>query len=306
MHWITKAASACLLALYMLVGVVVPSSTAQTTEPLSCDIGVLVGTSCVLEGPLPTEGGLTCPVSATVFESPDGECYSIVGGAVLLDDCAVPYVAAGVVCKVTNTGTTTAEVVSFSCPTAPVTPTENMHTTSGVTKIESCTYLPGSVESCPAFTSADPDGGCRRPAPLSSGLVCVAPFELIDARCLLITSAVGTSTSPTTAGLGIPLAPISVPAVTGTFAGGALACSATAAEVTIVVPPIVNVWTNRDLDVSVDIGGNVVFSDQLAADRTIVIAVTPAMAGEQTVSFSSTLLNGAGYTVSCSEPLTIP
>ena len=161
----------------------------------SCDEGTLVGTNCVITGAAPVNGASTCPVSATVLES-NGECYTLIAPPTAVSDCVAPYIPFGTQCKVNNTGTDQATLVAFTCPTAPATITENMHTTGGITKIESCEYTPPVTnEACPDGTTADPNGtDCRRPVDLVPGAAqCDTGFGLIDGSCIRYEAAVAAS-----------------------------------------------------------------------------------------------------------------
>jgi hypothetical protein len=153
-----------------------------------CTEGTLVGTNCVITGAAPVNGASTCPVSATVLED-NGECYTLIAPPVTAGSCDAAYFAFGSVCKANNTGTDQATVVAFTCP-APATGetvTENMHTTDGITKVESCEYAPASsAGDCPTGTTVDPNGvDCRRPVDLRPGAQqCVDGFGLVDGRCI--------------------------------------------------------------------------------------------------------------------------
>ena len=147
---------------------------------------VLVGTNCVITGAAPVNGPSTCPVSATVIQT-GSECYTLIAPPTAVSDCVAPYIPFGTQCKVNNTGTDQATLVAFTCPTAPATITENMHTTGGITKIESCEYTPPVTnEACPDGTTADPNGtDCRRPVDLRPGAAqCAAGFGLVDGKCI--------------------------------------------------------------------------------------------------------------------------
>ena len=63
--------------------------------------------------------------------------------------------------------------------------TENMHTTGGITKIESCEYVPASVTGdCPDGTDLT-DGQCRRAVALRPGaLECSDGFGLVSNECI--------------------------------------------------------------------------------------------------------------------------
>ncbi|KAG1647605.1 hypothetical protein GQR58_030463 [Nymphon striatum] len=62
-----------------------------------------------------------------------------------------------------------------------------MHTTGGITKIESCEYTPvASSGDCPADTDPDPNGAdCRRSVPLTPGAkVCATGFGIVSGKCV--------------------------------------------------------------------------------------------------------------------------
>jgi hypothetical protein len=153
----------------------------------ACAEGALVGTNCVITGAAPVNGPSTCPVSATVLED-GGECYTLIAPPVSAGACVAPYFAFGSVCKANNTGTTEATVRAFTCPASGgETITENMHTTDGITKIESCEYRPANVSgNCPTGTTADPNGtDCRRPVDLRPGAKqCADGFGIVDGKCI--------------------------------------------------------------------------------------------------------------------------
>lgn len=148
---------------------------------------VLVGTNCVITGAAPVNGPSTCPVSATVIQT-GSECYTLIAPPVSPGDCAAGYFEFGTVCKQNNTGTDEASVRAFTCAPSNGEPiTENMHTTDGITKIESCEYRPANVAgNCPTGTTPDPNGvDCRRPVDLTPGpKQCAAGFGIVDGKCI--------------------------------------------------------------------------------------------------------------------------
>ena len=154
----------------------------------TCAEGTLVGTNCVVTGAAPVNGPSTCPVSATVIQT-GSECYTLIAPPTSVNDCLAPYISFGSQCKVNNTGTDQATIVAFTCPAAPAgrTVTENMHTTGGITKIESCEYTPAVTnDDCPDGTEPDPNGtDCRRPVDLRPGAkVCTTGFGIVDGKCI--------------------------------------------------------------------------------------------------------------------------
>jgi len=154
----------------------------------ACAEGSLVGTNCVITGAAPVNGPSTCQTSATVLQ--DGsECYTLIAPPVTAGSCDAAYFAFGSVCKANNTGTDQASVTAFTCP-APATGesvTENMHTTDGIQKIESCEYRPSNITgACPDGTTEDPNGtDCRRPVDLRPGpKQCADGFGIVDGKCI--------------------------------------------------------------------------------------------------------------------------
>lgn len=156
----------------------------------TCSEGVLVGTNCVITGTAPFNGASSCPVSATVLKS-GSECYTLFAPPTTAGVCDTDagYFPFGTVCKINNAGDDQASVIAFECddPDTGETVTENMHTTDGITKIESCEYRPAATpESCPDGTSLDTNGvDCRRPVDLKPGaLQCAANFGLVGTKCV--------------------------------------------------------------------------------------------------------------------------
>ena len=154
----------------------------------ACSEGVLVGTNCVITGNAPVNGTSSCPVSATVIQT-GSECYTLIAPPVTPGTCNAAYFAFGSVCKANNTGAHQATVVAYTCPaiTTGETITPNMHTTDGISKIESCEYRPSaSADDCPDGTTQDTNGvDCRRPVDLRPGAkVCATGFGIVDGKCI--------------------------------------------------------------------------------------------------------------------------
>ena len=153
---------------------------------------VLVGTNCVITGNPPVNGASSCPVSATVLEA-DGQCYTLISRPLGDTSCVAPYIAFGSICKQTNDGEDEQAILDFECDdAAPQTIVENMRTHGGLTKIDSCDYVPvAAADECPDGTTLDPNGAdCRRPVDLVPGaLQCDASFGLVDGACIRYESA---------------------------------------------------------------------------------------------------------------------
>ena len=153
----------------------------------TCSEGELVGSNCVVTGPAPVNGASSCPVSTTVIE--DGsECFTLIAAPTVAGVCEAPFFAFGTVCRTNNTGTDQASLSAFTCPSPSTgeTVTDNMGSIGGVTKIVSCTYTPfNSAGACPAGTTEDPSGDCRRPVDLVPGaLACSDGFGIVSGECI--------------------------------------------------------------------------------------------------------------------------
>ena len=152
---------------------------------------VLVGTNCVITGNPPVNGPSSCPVSATVLEA-DGQCFTLISRPLGDTSCEAPYIVFGSICKQTNDGATQQAILDFECAAAPQTIIENMRTHGGLTKIDSCDYVPVAAPGdCPDDLEVDPGSGdCRRPVDLRPGaLRCDASFGLVDGKCIRYESA---------------------------------------------------------------------------------------------------------------------
>jgi hypothetical protein len=152
----------------------------------ACDEGVVVGTNCVITGDAPVNGTSSCPVSATVIQT-GGECYTLIAPPTGATSCVAPYIAFGSICKQTNDGADEQGILDFACDAAPQTIVENMRTHGGLTKIDSCDYVPVAPNlGCPDGTTADTNGvDCRRPVDLRPGAkVCSTGFGIVDGKCI--------------------------------------------------------------------------------------------------------------------------
>lgn len=153
----------------------------------TCAEGELIGTNCVITGAAPVNGESECPESATVILT-GSECYTLIAPPAGDTTCVDPYIAFGSICKQTNSGADEQAILDFECSTnAPQTIVENMRTHGGLTKIDSCDYVPvAPAGACPDGTTLDTNGvDCRRPVDLRPGaLVCDDGFGIVDGKCI--------------------------------------------------------------------------------------------------------------------------
>lgn len=114
------------------------------------------------------EAELQCIAQSTggEFESVDnlGALLAAIDVAVGDDKvCVVPYLEIQNMCRSVNTGTTAADLLAYECPPAPFLIIENMTSIGGITKLDSCVYIPlfcdGQVGTIDLSVGATPTSG---------------------------------------------------------------------------------------------------------------------------------------------------
>ena len=181
-----------------------------------CLEGDLVGGEvCVVQGQAPVNGPATCPVSATVVQE-DGECFTRVAPSLSCDEgteidieaeaCRQPValVPGAPMCPQEGFGLIDGQCVRYEDPVCaegdllgalciivgapPVRgPAVCPVSATVIQDGNECYTLVAAAPdgSCPADTTPDPGGACRRPVALRPGaLMCEAGFGLVDGQCI--------------------------------------------------------------------------------------------------------------------------